>query len=92
MHGPSAVPINELVKRGIFTEDNIKEYNLPVDGSLLLKGMQHETTPLELEAIEGKYEYKKVPTPLGDRYIAFPVVTKEGKVKQSLDDQVSGLI
>jgi GH24 family phage-related lysozyme (muramidase) len=73
MHGPSASPMTELIKNGVFTEDDIKKYNLPMEGSLLLKGMGYETTPLELEAIKGKYEYKKVPTPLGERYIAFPI-------------------
>ena len=65
MHGPSASPMSELIKKGIFTEDDIKKYNLPMEGSLLLKGMSYETTPLELEAVKGKYEYKKVPTPIG---------------------------
>lgn len=76
MHGPSASPMSELIKKGIFTEDDIKKYNLPMEGSLLLKGMSYETTPLELEAVKGKYEYKKVPTPIGDRYVAFPIDKK----------------
>ena len=67
MHGPSASPMSELIKNGVFTEDDIKKYNLPIESSLLLKGMNYETTPLELEAVKGEYEYKKVPTPLGDR-------------------------
>jgi len=73
MHGPSASPISELIEKGVLTEEDVKKYNLPMEGSLLLKGMGYETTPLELEAIKGKYEYKKVPTPLGERYIAFPI-------------------
>lgn len=73
MHGPSASPISELIEKGVLTEEEVKKYSIPMKGSLLLKGMNHETTALELEDIKGEYTYKKMPTPLGERYIAFPV-------------------
>ena len=72
-HTPSAIPVGILVEQGIITREDLEKYNLPERGSILLKGFNYETTPLELDAVKKlNLEYKKVSTPIGERYVAFP--------------------
>ena len=70
-HMQSAAPISELIKSGVFTEEDLLKFGIPENSSMLLKGMNHESVDKELNAPHN-LEYKKINTPLGERYIGFP--------------------
>ena len=72
-HGSSAVGFGQLIESGVISEKDLKKYNLPLYGSILLKGRNHPTINKELNSIKGKYNYRKVDTPIGSRYVAFPI-------------------
>jgi GH24 family phage-related lysozyme (muramidase) len=70
-HMLSSARLADLVNNNVLAKEDLEKYNLPIDGYLLLKGMKHDTVDKEINAPHN-LEYKKVPTPLGERYIGFP--------------------
>lgn len=82
-HLQSAAPISELVNAGIFTEQDLLKFGIPENSSMLLKGINHESVDKELNAPHN-LEYKKIDTPLGERYIGFP--KQEGPLPRIVSD------
>ena len=82
-HLQSAAPISELVNAGIITEQDLLKFGIPENSSMLLKGMAHESVDKELNAPHN-LEYKKINTPLGERYIGFP--KQEGPLPRIVGD------
>lgn len=81
-HMQSAAPISELINSGVFTEEDLLKFGIPENSSMLLKGMQHESVNKELNAPHN-LEYKKINTPLGERYIGFPKTNTQNITEQS---------